>query len=65
MLYANYLNIYFFVLLHGKTAIHFYQRGHMMLLPPSTGRVTPVMNEASSEARKPIALATSSVVPSI
>ncbi|KZS17946.1 Uncharacterized protein APZ42_015968 [Daphnia magna] len=31
--------------------------------PPSTGSVTPVMNEASSEARNAIALATSSAVP--
>ena len=36
----------------------FIYRGHMMPRPPSTGRVTPVIKEASSEARKAIALAT-------
>ena len=35
----------------------------MIPRPPSTDNVTPVMNEASSDAKKAIALATSSAVP--
>ncbi len=35
------------------------------VIPPSTVNTAPVMNEASSEARKSAALATSSGVPSL
>ena len=38
-------------------------RGHMACLPPSTGNETPVEKDASSEARKAMALATSSASP--
>ena len=37
--------------------------GHIACLPPSTGRLIPVENEASSEAKNAIALATSSASP--
>jgi hypothetical protein len=40
-------------------------RGHIWALPPSTESVTPVVNDESSLAKNAIALATSSVVPTL
>lgn len=37
----------------------------MACLPPSTGRLAPVMNDASSDARNAIVLATSSGCPGL
>ena len=44
-------------------AIIYYYRGHMACLPPSTGIVAPVINEALSDARNAITEATSSGSP--
>ena len=37
---------------------HIFYLGHIACLPPSTGRLTPVLKLASSEARNEMALAT-------
>lgn len=42
-----------------------FYRGHIACLPPSTGRVAPVMKEESSDAKNAILLATSSGFPGL
>jgi hypothetical protein len=59
---CQYIKYIFFFL--SKSSIVFY-RGHMACLPPSTGRLTPVENEASLEAKNAIALATSIASPGL
>ena len=44
----------------GFSGVH---EGHMTLLPPSMAMVWPQTNEASSDARKAMTLATSSTLP--
>lgn len=42
-----------------------FHRGHIACRPPSTGKLAPVINAASSDARNAIAAATSSTCPGL
>ena len=67
------MNDRIFIVKNPKTRIYFnlrsevshIYRGVMTCLPPSTWIKSPVINEAASEAKKAIVLATSSTVPGL